>query len=628
MRRRLGLIVVALLAAPSTAHAATLTVRPAAFSPLHARLSVSASVSAAGRVGVQLARPNGRAVGWIVAPSRRRFLTVGWNGRIDGHRVRDGRYVVRLVDRAAVVAEQPLTIDATAPALANLRIGTRSPRFDGDSRLLTTVSPNGDGLRDVARIRFRLSEPATVKLEVTRTVKVPQTIFTATKQFEAGPQTMVWRPKPTTNPRTYLLRLTTSDALGNRTTYGAENAFVGRAPRAPVVRVQGIDAGFTRQSYLPGQNAIIKVATDAPSLTLRMFQSGPEREIVYADNQMAGVEVPGFPAQTVDWTLWRRTPGQVQITIPNVPSGLYFVQLGAPDGRVGYAVFVVRPSPLGATSRVLVVLPTNTWEAYNFQDVDGDGYGDTWYAGAPHQTVDLRRVYIARGAPPRFYRYDLPFLHWFYWGGRKAEFISDADFQFVKSGDDLARTYDLILFEGHEEYVGAHEYDVIERYRDLGGNLMFLSANNFFWRVVKKGSVLRRTGTWRAAGRPEARLLGIQYRANDDGQKQGMYVVINSAAVPWLWAGTGLVDGSTFGQAVGGYGIEIDGTSPESPPGLVVVAGIPNLFGPNISAEMSYYETAAGAKVFAAGTLDFGGSATYAPMSRILDNLWARLAAP
>ena len=72
------------------------------------------------------------------------------------------------------------------------------------------------------------------------------------------------------NPRTYLLRMTTSDSLGNRTTYGAENAFVGRAPRAPVVRIQGIDAGFTRQSYLPGQNAIIKVATDAPSLTLRM----------------------------------------------------------------------------------------------------------------------------------------------------------------------------------------------------------------------------------------------------------------------------------------------------------------------------------------------------------------------
>src|SRR5262245_31868646 len=191
MRRRLGLFVVALLAAPSAAHAATLTVRPAAFSPAHARLSVSASVSAAQEVGVQLARRDGRSLGWIVAPSRRRFLTVGWNGRIEGKRVRDGRYVVRLLYRSDVLAEQPLTIDATAPALHNLRIGTRSPRFDGDTRLLTTVSPNGDGLRDVARIRFRLSEPATVRLEVTRPVKVPHTIFTETQRFETGPPTMI-----------------------------------------------------------------------------------------------------------------------------------------------------------------------------------------------------------------------------------------------------------------------------------------------------------------------------------------------------------------------------------------------------------------------------------------------------
>ena len=33
-----------------------------------------------------------------------------------------------------------------------------------------------------------------------------------------------------------------------------------------------------------------------------------------------------------------------------------------------------------------------------------------------------------------------------------------------------------------------HEYDVVTRYRDLGGNLMFLSANNFFWKVDKQGA--------------------------------------------------------------------------------------------------------------------------------------------
>jgi hypothetical protein len=43
---------------------------------------------------------------------------------------------------------------------------------------------------------------------------------------------------------------------------------------------------------------------------------------------------------------------------------------------------------------------------------------------------------------------------------------------------------------------------------------------------------------------------------------------------------------------------------------------------------MTYYETARGAKVFAAGTLDFGGSVMTWPVRRMLDNLWARLSMP
>ena len=41
-----------------------------------------------------------------------------------------------------------------------------------------------------------------------------------------------------------------------------------------------------------------------------------------------------------------------------------------------------------------------------------------------------------------------------------------------------------------------------------------------------------------------------------------------------------------------------------------------------MNGEMSYYETDAGARVFAAGVLDFGGSATFWPVRRMLDNLW------
>jgi hypothetical protein len=625
--RRLGLVVVAALFFTAQAHAATFTVAPRHFSPLKATLQVSAQLTVERQVGVRLVTLSGRPVGWIVAPARRKTLAIGWNGRIGGKLVRDGFYQVRLIYASAVLATAPLRIDTHAPTLHNLHVDNGSTRFVGDNALLTTISPNGDGFRDHANVTFGLSESATITMEVTRTVKVPTVIYTLTQRFGRGLHTLTWSPASTLNPRTYLIRITAVDTIGNSVTYGAPNAHVGRYPRGPVVRLQGIDAGFTRPNFLPGEVAQVHIATDEPMLTLRVFHAGPEQVVTYADNQLAGIEIDQQPT-TIDWSSWRSSRHTISFRIPDVPSGLYYLQLGGADGRIGYAPFVVRPAILGATSRVLVVLPTNTWQAYNFQDADGNGYGDTWYAGPPNGHVDLGRTYIARGVPPRFYRYDLPFLHWLYWSGKSAEFISDSDFAQIASGDELAKAYDLVVFEGHEEYVLPHEYDVTQRFRDLGGNLMFLSANNFFWKVGKTKQVLQKIGRWRDAGRPEAALIGIEYRANDDGQRQGLFTVQNSAAAPWLWDGTGLADGSTFGQFVGGYGIEIDATAPQSPPGTLVLAQIPDLFGPGLTAQMSYYETPAGAKVFAAGTLDFGGSATFWPVKKMLDNVWARLSQP
>ena len=59
-----------------------------------------------------------------------------------------------------------------------------------------------------------------------------------------------------------------------------------------------------------------------------------------------------------------------------------------------------------------------------------------------------------------------------------------------------------------------------------------------------------------------------------------------------------------------------------------MLAEIPDLYGPGLTAQMTYYETGNGGKVFAGGALDFGGSATLPAVSRMLSNLWARLAAP
>ena len=43
---------------------------------------------------------------------------------------------------------------------------------------------------------------------------------------------------------------------------------------------------------------------------------------------------------------------------------------------------------------------------------------------------------------------------------------------------------------------------------------------------------------------------------------------------------------------------------------------------------MAYYETEAGARVFSAGSLDFGGSANTWPVTRMLENLWQHMLEP
>ena len=59
---------------------------------------------------------------------------------------------------------------------------------------------------------------------------------------------------------------------------------------------------------------------------------------------------------------------------------------------------------------------------------------------------------------------------------------------------------------------------------------------------------------------------------------------------------------------------------------MQVVAEIPDLFGPGKSAQMTYYKTRAGAKVFAAGAFHLARDATSDPVIwRMLENLWARM---
>ena len=132
---------------------------------------------------------------------------------------------------------------------------------------------------------------------------------------------------------------------------------------------------------------------------------------------------------------------------------------------------------------------------------------------------------------------------------------------------------------------------------------------------------MTRVARWRELGRPEASLLGVQFLKNDMGEHRGPWLLRDAPATGWLFAGTGTRVGQPFSNA----GIEIDHTTARSPSGTQVIAEVPDLLGPGLTAQMTYYETARGAKVFSAGAFSLAGSIRQKPVAQLLENIWARL---
>jgi hypothetical protein len=122
----------------------------------------------------------------------------------------------------------------------------------------------------------------------------------------------------------------------------------------------------------------------------------------------------------------------------------------------------------------------------------------------------------------------------------------------------------------------------------------------------------------------EANLLGVVY--TDPGVMTAAPYVVRQAD-HWVFAGTGLGNGDSFGEASlheripgGASGHETDKMSPYSPPGTLLLAK-----GTNIDeggAEMVYYETASGGAAFSVGSITWPASILVDPhVSRITANV-------
>jgi hypothetical protein len=384
---------------------------------------------------------------------------------------------------------------------------------------------------------------------------------------------------------------------------------VGFCARPGAAATESFSAAFVHTSYAAGSIAALVVTAPRGPLTVQPVD-GAE---VGATRATRFAAPPLAPPRTVRWRGGTRA---LFVSIGNWPSGVYFFRIRA-TANARLVPVVVRSRVLGQV-RAAVVVPTYTWQAYNFRD------GDTWYACACVHTVVLSRPYEGSGIPPHFAGYERGFLRWLELKDERVDFLSDEDLQRFGSGDQLRRLYRLVVFSGHEEYVTRHQYDLVTRYRDLGGHLMFLSANSFFREVDVVGPDMTLVGRWRDLGRPEAALVGAQYVDWNHGvyPNEPYRVAAGAARLPWLLAGTRLRSGALID---GSFGIEIDGLSSTSPPQTLVLAEIQDIFGSE-SAEMTYYTTPRGAEVFDAGVMNFGGSAQLPDVSTLLTNLWTHMA--
>jgi hypothetical protein len=189
------------------------------------------------------------------------------------------------------------------------------------------------------------------------------------------------------------------------------------------------------------------------------------------------------------------------------------------------------------------------------------------------------------------------------------------------------RRYAAIVFPGHSEYYEPATYDLLRRYRDQGGHLVFLQANPFYRQVhVDPGrNAVVMTDYDARERRSDFALAGVGYDGCCFPRSHAQpYVAAfgrDYRRVRWLFRGTGIRPGERFGYA----GSESDRIDPELTPPDHVVAAKAIIAGKHgvINAAMVWSRAGHGSS-FAVGNYSFlrmRRSLTWT----LLDNVWRKL---
>jgi hypothetical protein len=282
-------------------------------------------------------------------------------------------------------------------------------------------------------------------------------------------------------------------------------------------------------------------------------------------------------------------PVRYQLAIPTAwPSGVYSASFRTNGGGAQTEIlFVVRASAPGSASKILYQLAVNTGQAYN------NWGGKSLYDFNSTQSIRAASVSFNRPLDPSanfFYQYDYYFLKWLETVGIAVEFCTSID---LHADSTLIGNYQLLLGVGHDEYWSAPMRDHVEAFTRSGGNVAFFGGNTCWWQVRLQpdptdGTPNRQlvcykylganesgatadpstdprlaTTHWydsQYANRPENRMTGLSSRtgagwAIADPRPAVDFIVRASS---WVFAGTGVVNGTGFGASDLIVGYETD----------------------------------------------------------------------
>ncbi len=401
----------------------------------------------------------------------------------------------------------------------------------------------------------------------------------------------------------------------------------------PEPRQQDVEGYTDEVGYLPGAAVGLYVNSNGRPFSFAVYRMGYEdgdgaREVLPAGAPIQNAVQPAITltddrpgGRKLELTGWHQS---AFFQLPqDARSGVYLVKLMTTAGA-SYALFVVRaPQP----APVVVVLPTNTYQAYNLWH-GLDLYRDLRLPAAAaakqnlvaHETSFLRPYADGWGAGT-FWRLDRPLVDYLERRGYRVSYATDAD---LRSGRVAGPATRLVILSSHSEYHGAADRSYLERLRDRGVSLAFFGGNDFIWQTRfddthQRMTVWRyprldpvkghaATVRWENTGWPQQALTGEMQAWGTIADHQRAY-----AASSWPWRGAGVADGSDIGLP---YGLEFDGPVPtaRTPRGIRVLARTQLAANPGsvpAAAAMTLYPAPHGAFVFSAGQVGFNWRLAY-----------------